>query len=261
MMPMGNHKYLTFLYHEAVDNPDESGFQRRSALPYKHKVQEFYDNIDIIVKNRKNIITVDKFSELSDEATLITFDDGGKSAMLIADYLDKKQIKGHFFITTSLINDPYFLSKEQVLNLHTRGHIIGSHSHSHPNVFKSLSYEKMLEEWSTSKKILEDILGTEIQSCSIPGGDANSNSYKSAKDAGYKYLFDSEPTLKVRTLDSLVIFGRICPKAGTDYQQILNFCQLKGIKKQRAIRKTKNLVKQIVFPVYSKIHNSRKHEG
>ena len=57
-----NSKYLTFLYHEATDNPSDSGFQRNSALPYKHKVEEFYSNIDIIEKNRKNIITVDKLN-------------------------------------------------------------------------------------------------------------------------------------------------------------------------------------------------------
>jgi len=254
-----NSKYLTFLYHEATDNPSDSGFQRNSALPYKHKVEEFYSNIDIIEKNRKNIITVDKLNTHSN-ATLLTFDDGGKSALLIAEYLEKYNLKGHFFITTSLIGDKYFLGKDEIIDLHNRGHIIGSHSHSHPNVFKSLTYDKMVFEWSRSKSILEDLLNTKIKICSIPGGDSNSNSYLSAKECGYDFIFDSEPTLKPRNKDGITVLGRICPKAGTNLQQIEEFCKLKGIKKQFYIRKIKNIIKISLFPLYSRIHNARKHE-
>lgn len=254
-----NSKYLTFLYHEATDNPSDSGFQRNSALPYKHKVEEFYSNIDIIEKNRKNIITVDKLNTHSN-ATLLTFDDGGKSALLIAEYLEKYNLKGHFFITTSLIGDKYFLGKDEIIDLHNRGHIIGSHSHSHPNVFKSLTYDKMVFEWSRSKSILEDLLNTKIKTCSIPGGDSNSNSYLSAKECGYDFIFDSEPTLKPRNKDGITVLGRICPKAGTNLQQIEEFCKLKGIKKQFYIRKIKNIIKISLFPLYSRIHNARKHK-
>lgn len=256
---MSNQKYLTFLYHEAVDDPSDSGFQRNSALPYKHRIQEFYDNIDIISRLCNNIITIDQL-HLHNEATLLTFDDGGKSSILIADYLEKYDLRGHFFITTSLIGDKYFLSEAEIRDLHNRGHIIGSHSHSHPNVFKSLSYENMILEWSTSKKVLENILKTEITTCSIPGGDANKNSYISAQKCGYKFLFDSEPTIRLRKKDNLYILGRICPKAGTSYEVVEGFCNYKGIRKQNYIRKVKNLVKTIVFPVYSKIHNAREHE-
>lgn len=253
-------KYLTFLYHEVVDDPSESGFQRKSALPYKHKVQEYYDNIDIIVKNSNNITTINDLGG-EEEVTLITFDDGGKSAMLAADYLEQNSIRGHFFITTSLIGDKFFLSEDQILELHKRGHIIGSHSHTHPNVFKSLSLKEMQHEWSESKAILERILGTEVTSCSIPGGDANRDAYISAKECGYKYIFDSEPIVKERKVDDALVLGRICPKTGTDYKQIKLYCSFKGIKAEALKRKTKNLIKTIAFPIYSKLYNAMKHEG
>lgn len=253
-----NSKYLIFLYHEAVNNASDSGFQRESALPYKHKIEEFYANIDLIAKMRKDIITVDNLHKHLN-ATLLTFDDGGKSALLISKYLEKYNLRGHFFITTSLIGDKYFLSRDEILDLHKRGHIIGSHSHSHPNVFKSLSYTEMIHEWSESKHILEDILNTKVSICSIPGGDANANTYLSAQECGYEVIFDSEPTLKPRKINDLIVLGRICPKAGTKYKQIENFCELKGIRKQFYVRKIKNFTKDLIFPLYSKIHNSRKH--
>lgn len=254
-----NTRYLTFLYHEAVNDPNDSGFQRKSALTYKHTIQEFYKNIDIIVNNCKKIITINDL-HLHTNATLLTFDDGGKSAMLIAAYLEKYNLRGQFFITTSLIGDEYFLSENEIINLYKRGHIIGSHSHSHPNVFKSLTYKQMILEWSKSKKILENILKTKIIACSIPGGDANRDSYISAQECGYEIIFDSEPTIKLRKIENIKIFGRICPKTGTDYKRIKDFCRFKGIKKQFYIRKIKNIIKIIVFPIYSKIHNARKHE-
>ena len=38
----------TFLYHDIVDNPSESGFQRRSAMPYKQTRRVFEEHLDSI---------------------------------------------------------------------------------------------------------------------------------------------------------------------------------------------------------------------
>ncbi len=257
-MTNGKNSFLTFLYHEVVDNPRDSGFQRESALPYKHKVSEFIENIEIIVKLRKDIITINEI-EKHDSGTLLTFDDGGKSAMFIAECLEKYGVKGHFFITTSLIGDKYFLNESEIIDLHQRGHIIGSHSHTHPNVFRSLSYREMQDEWKQSRRILEEILNDSVKCCSIPGGDSNYNSYMAAYDNGFRYVFDSEPYLKTRDIGGARVFGRFYPKAGTSLKEITKLCELKGIKRARIKRRFKNIVKSIVFPVYSKIHNSRRH--
>ena len=251
---------LTFLYHEVVDSPTDSGFQRKSAIPYKHGVQEFKDNIDIIVKNSELITTIKQLeTNTNNKATLVAFDDGGKSNITSASYLEKYNVKGHFFITTNLIGDPYFMNETQLVELHRQGHIIGSHSHTHPNVFKSLSYDEMVEEWSKSKNILENLLKCPIDSCSIPGGDANMDAYRSAIACGYKYIFDSEPTVKIRNMDGAYILGRFCPKRGTKYSEIEKLSNFRGIAKQKIIRELKKTAKIILYPIYSKIHNSRKH--
>ena len=119
----------------------------------------------------------------------------------------------------------------------------------------------MVEEWSISKKILEDILKDEINSCSVPGGDVNKDTYKSAIDCGYKYIFDSEPKIYLRKNGDSIIIGRVCPKAGTNLGIVQKMTNFKGLKKQLFIRRFKTIVKTILFPVYSKIHNSQHHEG
>ena len=48
-----NKDVVTFLYHEVSDDPDSTGFVRKSSLPYKHKKEEFIKNIEAIkIKNR-----------------------------------------------------------------------------------------------------------------------------------------------------------------------------------------------------------------
>jgi peptidoglycan/xylan/chitin deacetylase (PgdA/CDA1 family) len=242
-----------------VNNPGDSGFQRKSALPYKHKIDDFYRNIDVIANSGNKIITIDNLKSHT-SAVLLTFDDGGKSALIIADYLEKYNLKGHFFITTSLIGDKYFLNEDEILYLHKKGHIIGSHSHTHPNVFSSLTYDEMVNEWIVSRQMLENILNVPVKICSIPGGDSNKNSYLSAKACGYEYIFDSEPVLSLRSITGITVLGRVCPKSGTNIKTIKNLTQFKGIKRMLYIRRFKNMVKRIVFPLYSKIHNSDLHE-
>ena len=248
---------ITFLYHEATDEPSSSGFQRTSAIPYKHSIEEFKLNIDVIEANSLKFNTI---NEIESNCTLLTFDDGGKSALTIANYLDKKKIKGHFFITTALIGDPCFLNEREIVDLHNRGHIIGSHSHNHPNVFNSLSKEQMLYEWTKSKSVLEGIIGDEIKCCSIPGGDSSKETIETAISCGYRIIFDSEPVLNIRKCGKALIIGRICPKSGTSISKVENFALGKGIRSEYLKRRIKVYLKKIIYPIYVKIHNSRKHE-
>ncbi|AXT57336.1 polysaccharide deacetylase family protein [Aquimarina sp. AD1] len=254
-------KTLTLLYHEVTDFPEKTGFQRKSANPYKHPLKEFIAHIDLVKNSGKRVLTINDYPFNKKEDTIfLTFDDGGKSALQAADILEEKNMRGHFFITTSMINNKYFVNEQDIRELQNRGHIIGSHSHSHPNVFKSLSKDKMISEWRTSKKKLEDLLGLEITSCSIPGGDANRNTYKTAFDEGYSFVFNSDPSLKIACVEeNRYIIGRVCPKKGKNINQIERYIQFKDIKKELLTRKVKNNIKTLIFPVYSVIHNNNKH--
>lgn len=241
-------KIVTFLYHEATDNPSDSGFQRASALPYKHPRREFVDNLDAILRAGLPVITANDLAEVKGQALMLTFDDGGKSAMYIAEELDKRGVKGHFFITTGMIDDPCFVNKKDIVDLHRRGHVIGSHSHNHPRVFRSLTFQGMLEEWSTSKAVLEEITGGEIASCSVPGGHADGNTYLSAAQCGIRQLFDSEPTFHLRRQKDLLIIGRVCPRPGAGRRKIDDLVHFKGFGKARAMRFLKKVVKRALHP-------------
>lgn len=243
-------KIVTFLYHEVTDYPERTGFDGKSALPYKHEVLEFDNNLHEIRKSPIPLSLVNEIDfRIPARHLLLTFDDGGKSAMTIADAIEKHGWKGHFFITTSMIGTPTFLSVKDIQELHHRGHIIGSHSHTHPNVFYNLNYDEMIKEWKVSADILSNIIQDDIFCASVPGGEMDLNTQKSAQAVGFRFLFTSEPTRVPWKLDNLLCLGRVCPKKGTPLSYVYNFAHHKGFGKELAIRTIKNTVKKIYFPV------------
>ena len=245
-----NIEICSFTYHEVTDFPEQSGFQRRSALPYKHSVNEFLAHLDIFSKCLIPVTTLDQidFSK-SEKHILLTFDDGGISALKVASLLEERNWRGHFFITTSMIGKPCFMKSDDILDLHKRGHIIGVHSHTHPSPFYDLSYTEMLNEWNTSKLILENIIGEKVNTASIPGGDMDRNTQLSSYESGLSYLFCSEPFIHPKQ-NGNILLGRICPKKGTPIKRVEDLADFRGFFWEMAIRQIKNIIKVIVYPIY-----------
>ena len=251
---------MSLLYHEVSNDPQSTGFQRKSALPYKHPEKEFLEHLGLLADSDLNVITINDLDGLAqNNKALLTFDDGGKSAMFISKKLDELGMKGHFFITTSMIGNKFFLNQEEIIDIAGRGHIIGSHSHTHPNIFKSLSKKNMLYEWIKSKEILEEIIGSEINSCSIPGGDADKKTYSTASEVGYKFIFNSDPSLSLSKKGESLIIGRICPKRGEKVEKIKKYIALKGVQREYNKRMLKNYLKKILYPLYIYRRKKDKH--
>ncbi|MGB6084813.1 polysaccharide deacetylase family protein [Moheibacter sp.] len=245
-------KTIALLYHEVIDDYSESGFQNKDNLAYMHKTEVFRRHLEIF-KNHLNS------GNSKVENHLFTFDDGGISNLKSARILEENDWKGIYFITTKRIGTSGFLAENDIRTLHENGHIIGSHSHTHPMIFRSLTYVQMLEEWKVSKEILEEILGEEILHCSVPGGDSDLKTYESAVEAGFKYIFDSEPIVETRKLQNADIFGRFSVKAQTTDQQFSEMLSLKNLASLQRNRKIKAKIKKLIFPIHQYIQN-RKNE-
>jgi peptidoglycan/xylan/chitin deacetylase (PgdA/CDA1 family) len=251
-------KICSITYHEVVDNPDDSGIRRESALPYKHSVNEFTDHAAIFIHNNIKTpqITNLKLDEEDALTHIITFDDGGISNLKAADILEQNGFIGHFFITTSFIGMPGFMDSTQIQDLYRRGHVIGAHSHTHPDVFYRLPYGLMLEEWKKSKGILENIIGDSVTCASVPGGEMNEKTWNSSAESGIEFLFCSEPFIKPRK-GSNWLLGRVCPKQGTDYKKIANFVNFKGYAYEMSVRKIKNIVKRVYYPLHDLLKSNQ----
>ncbi|MDA1251580.1 MAG: polysaccharide deacetylase family protein [Planctomycetota bacterium] len=206
----------TLLYHDVVpaDQLQTSGFQGAVADRYKLSCDSFDAHLRAIVgRPLLRCETVTRLmSSSSDDGCpcLFTFDDGGVSALTeIAERLEAAGWRGRFFIPTDHIGQPGFLSAEQIRELHQRGHIIGTHSCSHPRRIDQLNDSDLQREWSQSTEILANVLQSPIECGSVPGGFFSRRVAEAASRAGLKVLFNSEPTCRWKKPGSLWIAGRL----------------------------------------------------
>ena len=208
-------RVITLMYHDVIERAShqESGFGSADAGLYKLEPDQFGQHLAAInhaVADRPILIT----DLLSDKTTparpwMITFDDGGVSSYTtIADQLDGLGWRAHFFITTDYINTPGFMTADQIRELHHRGHVIGSHSCSHPLRFAALPWNELKREWSESIRKLSSLLGEPVRIASIPGGQYSRKVAEAADAEGIKALFTSEPTTGSSETEGCLVLGR-----------------------------------------------------
>ena len=231
----------SFGYHDVTDDPTQSGFQRDGALPYKLGVRLFCDHLDRVAQDRSSALVTEIDLTKSGRQVLLTFDDGGKSALRAAAELSRRGWRGHFFITTSLIGGRTFLDPGEIRQLRADGHLIGSHSHTHPDIYRELDRERMLVEWRQSSDILAQILGEPCLAGAVPGGEISGDVLRSAGAAGLRYLFTSEPCLTPRVVGGCWILGRYCPKAATSADEIDTLARFEGWANKLLVRRLKGL--------------------
>ena len=254
-----------FNYHDVDDDPKISGFQNKAAYVFTHSVNHFSSDLDLILNSlprkviRLSSLPQDGGIPDADSGLLLTFDDGGVSGMHIAAELEKRFLRGYFLITTDMLGDPHFLSVEQLRQLDQRGHIIGTHSHHHFSPFRAFSYSDKVVEWQKSSMILEDILDHPVTAGSIPGGKMDTDTFRSAEEAGLKLLFTSEPTRKVRMYGSLAIVGRISPKKSTSKAFLKWSASAVTIFPITAMWRAKDMINSILNLVKNVEHKKEKH--
>lgn len=208
---------VTFMYHDIVSGDDvgSSGFAGASADAYKLGVTAFQTHLAAIAAESgepPGVVTAPS----APSATYITFDDGGRGAYLFAaPALEERGWRGHFFVATNFIGQPNFLSAGEIAELHQRGHVIGTHSASHPLRMAMCSRTELRDEWTRSVQRLSDILGEQVTTGSVPGGMYSTAVAEEANDAGIKYLFNSEPVTLVQHLNSCTVLGRFTVKRHT----------------------------------------------
>jgi peptidoglycan/xylan/chitin deacetylase (PgdA/CDA1 family) len=212
---------ISFLFHDVIANGEwaASGFGGNTARRYKLDSKAFEAHLAAIgsaLGGQVPQAAVTNQLPPQPGTVALTFDDGGVSAhTTIADQLERRGWRGMFFITTDFTGQPGFLSREQIQDLHRRGHAIGSHSCSHPPLFARQSYAELLQEWSGSRRALEDILGSQVSLASVPGGLYARNVAAAAAECGITALFTSEAVSNHWMVDGCTVFGRYNIQRGT----------------------------------------------
>lgn len=253
------------MYHEVTDDPKTSGFQRPGALPYTLTRAAFNTHLNAIAGGalRPELVTqltLNTNGNGTHRHLLLTFDDGGASAMYVADELAKRDWKAHFFIITGRIGERTFLKPADIRTLRSAGHIVGTHSHTHPDIFRGLPRELMTTEWRVSRAILEALLGEPCLSASVPGGDISRLVLESAGEAGIRYLFTSEPLLTPEQIGDTWILGRVILKAGVSAATIRHLVAFRGWQRAQLIRRLGGIARALFPPLYAQYVRLRTRE-
>jgi peptidoglycan/xylan/chitin deacetylase (PgdA/CDA1 family) len=249
---------LAIMYHDVVENGDfeSSGFPGEGAHVYKLRREDFERHMDAIARVTSAVSTV---RALEGRPVLLTFDDGGVTSYhSIAGLLESHGWRGHFFITTDRIGTPGFLNEGQLRELHRRGHVVGSHSRSHPTRMAALTRADLDREWRESLARLSDVLGDAVKVASVPGGYFSREVAESAAAAGVEALFTSEPTSRVWMLGGCRVLGRYAVQRGMPPQWSAGFAA--GSRsycwRQSALWKAKRVAKSLAGGKYLQLRQA-----
>ena len=211
---------ISLMYHDVLTSGGPpSGFPGSGAEHYKLLREEFLGQLHAISKAVSGV----QFGLVTDTPQLggpvrryLTFDDGGVSAYTqVADLLESRGWRGHFFITTDYVGTDGFMDARQIRELSARGHLIGSHSRTHPVRISSCTPSQLLDEWSQSVQMLSDLIGEPVTVGSVPGGFFSRGVAQAAAESGLRFLFTSEPTTRASFFDGCQVLGRFAIYRGT----------------------------------------------
>ena len=93
--------------------------------------------------------------------------------------------------STAQLAQNLFISKTSLQHLEGSGHIIGLHSHNHPNVMARLPYEEQRTEYETNHNVLCDLLVNPPFTVAHPCGSYNSDTLVILRELGIQIGFRS----------------------------------------------------------------------
>jgi peptidoglycan/xylan/chitin deacetylase (PgdA/CDA1 family) len=214
----GRVRSVTLLYHDVITGGrgEDSGFPGAGPARYKLEEHEFEGHLQALSEMTRSPPgrVADAWIEGKPPEWLLTFDDGGASARRISETLARYAWQGHFFITVNRIDSPAFVTQDDIRAIKGLGHVIGSHSYSHPERMSRCSWDELQWEWGHSLEILSEIIGEPVVTASVPAGYYSKQVARAAASVGMKALFSSEPVTRVRVVDGCLVLGRFTLQRG-----------------------------------------------
>lgn len=254
----------TLMYHDVVSPGrwDDSGFAGSAAAHYKLDTANFLAHLDALRAAGTAFANPDTVAGGRYDGCLLTYDDGGASASAAGAAMIERGIRGCFFITTSRIGSPGFVSADELRALRQGGHLIGSHSHTHPANITQLDAPALHDEWRRSVDTLEQVLGEPVRTASVPGGFMSANVLRAAEAAGIRTLFTSEPTMRPWHSGTCAVLGRyaLLREHAPAYALALASGQGGARLKQWAAWNVKKPLKRFAGPVYRFARERLLHE-
>jgi len=257
-VPTAPARIAAFGYHEVSDDPATTGFQRPGAIPYTLSCATWERHLAALAAvGRAPVLITTIDPAAPGDHLVLTFDDGGRSARHVGDTLAARGWPGHFFIVTSLLGSRTFLDPADLRALRAQGHEVGTHSDTHPGIFRELPAARMVEEWRVSADRLAQLLGEPCRSASVPGGDVSPAVFRSADEAGLGFLFTSEPWITARRHGNCWLLGRYVAKRATPPGRVAQLARFRGWGRALLVRRLKNAARVAAPGLYRSLVRRR----
>lgn len=196
---------------------DDGWYFSVSLENFKKQINHLKDNFEIISLSdlEKYINGVKKINR---PAVVVTFDDGYKNILSVRDVYKDIKVKPAVFLIANTKKTNFnelktkrsFLNKKDIKLLLNDGWEIGSHTMTHPDMYK-LNNKDMEYEIVHSKKILEKELGIQIKHIAYPKGRYTDEVIYTSKKAGYNLGLTMDDDLINTKTDKLKV-----PRIGVD---------------------------------------------
>ncbi len=183
---------LHLLYHELRPS--------KSEYSYVVSTSVFEEQMDVFIRARQT-----SGAKLFPE---ITFDDGHISNHHYAlPILQARGIHARFFITAGWIGQkPGYMDWPEVRALHEAGHLLGAHGWSHA-LLTHCTNKDLKRELLDARLSMEEKLGIQVTTMSLPGGRFNRRVIAACQEAGYTKVYSSIP--QAESLTAGYMIGRL----------------------------------------------------
>ena len=176
---------LVLTYHKVVRGPEEH------PEFYSIRAEQLERHIELLHQNKFLFLSPTDLlngEAQSGSACVLSFDDGTLDHFeVVKPVLERLGCRGLFFVPTAKLDRAGKLSSDQVRELGTSGHTIGSHSHEHARLDR-LPEEDIRVQLEVSQQKLAQLVGTPGLFFAPPGGFYNPLIRKLALEAGFSVV-------------------------------------------------------------------------
>lgn len=181
---------------------------------------------------------------------VITFDDGCETDLVVAaPLLSARGFSATFYVVSTWVGRPGFLTPSQLRELSRAGFEIGSHSATHA-FLSGLDDTSLQREIVDSKRQLEDIVGSRVVHLSCPGGRWSRRVAAFAREAGYATVATSRIGTNGATSDPHAL-ARCAIQRDTTTKAFDAFCRGAGLTtmlvRDRALAAAKTLLGNRIY--------------